>query len=232
MLEQRKNSDVIRQLLDLAGKRVVDVGCGSGGVVRLMTREGAHVIGIECNPRQLAKANAAEKAGDERYLEGWGEALPLDDDSVDIVVYFNSLHHVPVDKHDQALLEAARVLVPDGLLYITEPVAAGAHFEMMQPIDDETCVRAEALKAIGRATGTLFEAISEENYFYQVIDASYEAFAEDMTRIDASRDELFRTRDAELRQRFYDYGIKQPDGRYAFEQPMRVNLLARKPPRQ
>ncbi len=228
MLEQRKNSDVIRDLLDLPGKRVVDVGCGSGGLTRLMTRAGANVIGIECNPRQLGKVRTIEKAGNERYLEGWGEALPLEDESADILVYFNSLHHVPVENQDQALVEAARVLVPDGLLYISEPVAAGGYFEMMKPFDDETHVRSEALNAIGRAALTMFEQIREENYAYPDIISSYESFAEETTRIEPSRDELFRTKDKELRQAFKDHSVRQSDGRFAFEQPVRVNLLKKK----
>jgi len=228
MLEQRRNSDVISELLNLQGKRVLDVGSGDGALARLLTRKGAKVTGIECNPRQLSKANATEKAGDERYLDGRGEAMPVDDESTDIVIFFNSLHHVPVEGQDQALIEASRVLIPNGQLYISEPVASGAYFEMMKPFDDETHVRAEALNAISRATETLFDQEREVTYFYPDIIADYETFAEETTRIDSARDELFKTRDVELRQAFDAYGVKQADGRFAFDQPMRVNLLIKK----
>jgi ubiquinone/menaquinone biosynthesis C-methylase UbiE len=229
MLEQRRNSDVISELLVLEGKRVVDVGCGSGGLARLMTRKGAQVTGIECSPRQLAKAGEIDTVGDERYLEGRGEALPLDDQSTDIVVFFNSLHHVAVDCQEQALHEAARVLVPQGLLYICEPLAEGPHFEMMKPFDDETIVRAEAIKAIGRVTGTLFDRVREQSYFYQVKDADFETFAEEMTRIDSSRDALLRENRQQLEDSFYAHGTKLEDGRYGFDQPMHINLLQKKP---
>ena len=228
MLEQRRNSDVISELLDLDGKQVLDVGSGDGALTRLLTRKGAKVTGIECNPRQLAKANSSEKAGDEHYLEGRGEAMPVEDESADIVIFFNSLHHVPVEGQDQALIEASRVLRPNGQLYISEPIASGAYFEMMKPFDDETHVRAEALNAINRAAGTLFVQERVVTYFYPDIIADYDTFAEETTRIDPARDDLFKTRDEELRQAFDAYGVKQPDGRFAFDQPMRVNLLCKK----
>jgi len=47
-IPHRTNSEVLTASLDLSGKKVVDVGCGEGNLVRLMTRHGAKVFGIEC----------------------------------------------------------------------------------------------------------------------------------------------------------------------------------------
>lgn len=221
----RRNSDVIKELLDIPGKHILDVGSGDGGLTRLLTKMGGHVTGIECNARQLDKAASFKRVGEELYKDGKGEALPVPDNSIDIVVYLNSLHHVPVDDQYTALQEASRVLKTSGLLYICEPIAKGAHFEMVQPFDDETYVRAKALKAMKQSLGILFEQILEENYAYQVKDASFEDFTEEMTRIDPSRVALFAEKKEALKESFYAYGEKLPDGRYGFEQPMRVNLL-------
>ena len=38
---RRKHSAVLREILPLAGARITDIGCGDGGLVRLMTRAGA-----------------------------------------------------------------------------------------------------------------------------------------------------------------------------------------------
>jgi ubiquinone/menaquinone biosynthesis C-methylase UbiE len=225
MPSYRRNSDVIKDLLNISEKEILDVGCGDGGLTRLLTRLGGNVVGIECNSRQFDKANAVERVGTEQYREGKGEALPVPDSSIDVVIYLNSLHHVPVDMQDSALSEAARVLKSDGLLYICEPVAEGPHFEMLKPFDDETYVRAKALEAIRRVVGSLFEQITEETYSYQVKDASFEDFAEEMTRIDPTRDALFTEQKDALQNAFYTYGEKLPDGRYGFGQPMRVNLM-------
>ncbi len=44
-------------------------------------------------------------------------------------MFFNSLHHVPIEHQARALQEAARALRPGGLLCAIEPFAEGPHFE-------------------------------------------------------------------------------------------------------
>ncbi len=54
---------------------------------------------------------------------------------------------------DAALAEIARVLVPGGWLYVSEPVFAGPFNELMRLFHDEQAVRAAALAALARAHG-------------------------------------------------------------------------------
>jgi SAM-dependent methyltransferase len=143
----RKSADVVREVLPLRGARVLDVGCGDGSLVRLMTKEGAAAIGLEISDRQLARARAETPVGDESYRVGRAETLPFEDHAFDIVAFYNSLHHVPVDSQDEALAESARVLASGGHLFVVEPLAEGPMFELMRPVDDETEVRAAALAA-------------------------------------------------------------------------------------
>ena len=86
----------------------------------------------------------------EPYVVGWGQHLPFADASFDVVLFFNALHHVPVEVMSGALEEARRVLKRDGLLAVLEPVAAGTHFQLLQPVEDETDVRAEAEAQLAR----------------------------------------------------------------------------------
>ncbi len=72
-MERRRNHEVIVKTLALPGKRVIDVGCGDGTLVRLLASHGAHVLGVECSPRQLAKAWAQTPVTDERIIEGIGQ---------------------------------------------------------------------------------------------------------------------------------------------------------------
>ncbi len=219
---RKRNSDVLLEILDLAGKRVIDVGSGDGALSRLMAEHGARVIGIECSPRQLAKARAARRVADEAFVAGVAEHMPAADASADIVVFFNSLHHVPVAAQKQALAEAARVLTPDGLLYVSEPVAAGPYFELVRPVDDETAVRAHAYEVVRRAVG--FTPVREITYVHTIRHRDFEAFRERIISANAEREQIFATKDAELRRMFVELGTDGPDGR-TFDQPMRVNLL-------
>ncbi|WP_420349308.1 methyltransferase domain-containing protein [Pelagibius sp.] len=222
-----KHTAVLRDRLSLAGARVADIGCGDGGLVRALARAGAEVIGIDPQPHQLDRARAAPAAATERYCAAQGQALPLGDASLDVVVYFNALHHVPVAHQEAALAEAARVLRPGGCLYIQEPLAEGVFFEMVRPIEDETEVRARAFEALKRAADgkTLTE---EEQYIYRAPhrQASFEAFRDGMIAVDPARRPLVEAREESLRQSFMAAG-EQRDGAFWFEIPSRLNLLKR-----
>ena len=222
-MQRRRNADVIVETLDLDGKRVVDVGCGDGHLTRLMARNGASVLGVECSPRQLAKAWAADKVADERVVEGVGQDLPAEDGSADIVVFFNSLHHIPPEHMGTALAEAARVLTPGGLVYVSEPIAEGKFFETCRPIDDETRVRALAASALRAAPG--LEMADEFTYLHNVAMKSYEAFRDRIVSANHEREEKFAVLDGEMRALYAANGRPNGEGGMEFDQPMRVNIL-------
>lgn len=216
--------DALVQAVDLKRKRVIDVGAGDGNMARAMAGHGAHVLGVECAPQQLARANAAAKTADERYVEGVGEALPAPDASVDLVVFINSLHHVPVEGQGKALAEAARVLAPGGLLYIAEPLAEGAMFDLTQPVNDETAVRAAAYARIREAASHGLEQIWEKVHLMVRRLSTLDALRDQMLAVDPDRAPLFARHDAELRRRF-DAIPLGPFNMRQVEQPIRVNLL-------
>ena len=104
------------------GEYVVDVGCG-GGIDSLiaarMVGPTGQVIGVDMTPAMLAKARASgTEAGlnNVEFREGFGEALPVEDEWADVVISNGVLNLMP-DK-DAALREMARVLKPGGRLQI------------------------------------------------------------------------------------------------------------------
>ena len=223
----RESADVVRESLALPGARALDVGCGDGAVVRLMTRAGATAIGLEISEGQLARARAEELAGGETYRVGRAEALPFEDGSFDIVVFFNSLHHVPVEVQDQGLAEAARVLKSGGQLLILEPLAEGAMFELLRPVDDETEVRDAAYGALKRAAaGPDFEEVGEESFATVYAYASFEVFKDSILQVDQSRRAAFEQHEDALRDGFERTAARTDKG-YCFTHPKRLNLLKR-----
>ncbi|MDP7599984.1 MAG: class I SAM-dependent methyltransferase [Rhodospirillales bacterium] len=157
---KRSHADIIKKLLEPNGAKTIDVGCGAGKITRLLTEMGAEVTGIDPGERQLARARAATPVGNETFVEGVAENLPFDDQSMDIVLFFNSFHHIPKSDLAAAIKEAHRVLRPGGKLYFAEPVADGPQFEMSRLINDETEIRAFAYEVIKSVPENGFKTIT------------------------------------------------------------------------
>lgn len=223
----RDHIDVIAELVPLDGRRVVDVGCGKGVVTRKLAGLGAHVTGVEVEEAKLVTARAAEPVAGERYVEGRGEALPFPDAAVDVVVYHFSLHHVPVDCHDGALAEAARVLVPGGILFVAEPLAEGSFFELMRLVDDETEVRAAAQRTLARAPAAGFEPVAHRLYLQRRRYPDFAAVRAHSIAIDPSRAAIFDRKAEELERTFLSSG-RVEGGERVFDQPVRADVFRRR----
>jgi SAM-dependent methyltransferase len=219
-----KHLDRLATLIPVEGRRMADIGCGDGALVRALTRRGAAITGVEIDARALAPALAAPAVGGERYLEGRAEALPFGDAALDTVIFFNSLHHVPVELLDDAIAEAARVLVAEGCLFVLEPIAAGAYFELTRLVEDETFVRAEAYAALGRAGARGFTAVMEETYRNPLSFKDFEAFEARLAAVDPAREPVLARHRSTLRARFEATAEPSTDG-YRFYQPARINLF-------
>ncbi len=218
----RNPVDVLLELVPPAGRTVVDVGCGEGAVVRRFAAAGATAIGVEMGAEPLERARGHTPVGGERYLEGTGQAIPLDDASADAVLFVQSLHHVPPDAIDAALTEAARVVVPGGAVVVLEPVADGPFFALVRMVDDETSVRALAQEAVARAA---LPVVRELRFDAPVRLPSFDAFRDRITLADASRAAAFAEREAELRAAYDERA--GADGVFEAASPYVAQLLRR-----
>lgn len=229
------NRELLLKTLPLPAAEVVDIGCGDGRLARMIAEHGRakHVFGIECSLRQLEKAH--EFPADERVsiLEGIAQSLPFSAETIDIVIFFNSLHHIPEDAMDLALHEAARILRPDGLLYVCEPIAEGPFFTLCQPVDDETRVRAAAQDALGRVLRSPershLKLVKDLIYSNMVKLRSFDAFKERITSANPERDAIFEAKNQTLRAMFDDLAERDEDGAYLFEQPSYMILMQKVP---
>src|SRR5271168_5208728 len=99
----------------VAGKRVLDIACGEGyGAAALQKAGAARVIGVDVS--ESACRHACSKYGlDAR--PGTAEKIPLPDSSVDVIVSFETIEHVP--NPIGFLDECARILTPGGRLIIS-----------------------------------------------------------------------------------------------------------------
>lgn len=220
-------SDVaaIMNLFSLSGVRLLDVGCGAAANSRELVRSGATVIGIEPDPIQAEKNRSAEPIEGLELREGRAETLPFPSASIDGVVFFRSLHHVPIDAMDAALGEAARVL--DGersFLCLIEPGMDGSHFEVMRPFHDETVVRTAAQAAIARlAESGRFRRQVRYCFVQHPRHPSFEAMVTRMTGLTFNAITRDQVETDEVRALF-ERG-RTEEGDYRFVQPMLMDVF-------
>jgi ubiquinone/menaquinone biosynthesis C-methylase UbiE len=108
---------VLRHFLgreDLAGLTGIDIGCSTGYTVDTLRAAGMKVIGLDIDVPGLVCANS-RLGGQTTYLCADGSALPIEDKSIDVVVFNHIYEHV-VDA-GKVLDEIRRVLRDDGVAY-------------------------------------------------------------------------------------------------------------------
>ena len=96
-----------------AADRILDLGCGTGIVTRVLRKRlGGAVssVGLDASPQMIAKARSLEPEAD--FREGNAMALPFPDASFDLVLAQQMLQFVP--DRATALREVRRVLRPGG----------------------------------------------------------------------------------------------------------------------
>jgi SAM-dependent methyltransferase len=97
-----------------SGDRILDAGCGAGGLSVLAAKSGAIVCGIDASPALIAIAR--QSLPNAAFRVGSLEQLPYPDRSFDVVLAANSIQYTA--DATATLSELARVTVPNGRLAI------------------------------------------------------------------------------------------------------------------
>ncbi len=113
-------------------KVVLDIASGSGYGTQLLAKHAAKVYGVDIDEDTVEYAKKHYGAENIIYKVGDGERIPLEDNSVDVVVTFETIEHIK--NYEQFIAEINRVLVPDGLAIVSTPndleFAEGNHYHL------------------------------------------------------------------------------------------------------
>jgi len=129
---QRIRDGIHESLADWVGgaglepKRILDVGCGTGALMRRMVERfpAAELTGVDVSPNMVAQARERLPKGlNVNFVEGPAEKLPFEDGQFDLVVTTICFHHW--QSRVKGIAEVRRVLAPGGQFFIADHFAIG-----------------------------------------------------------------------------------------------------------
>lgn len=101
------------------GKTVLDIASGAGYGTKLISKSAKKVYGIDYNLDAINYAKEHYAAQNIEYKQGDAQAIPLPDNSVDIIISFETIEHLPKPK--TFIKEVKRVLKKDGQFIVSTP---------------------------------------------------------------------------------------------------------------
>jgi len=103
----------------VAGKDVLDIASGEGYGSNILSKVAKSVLGVDVDEASVAHANRKYGSSSLKFLAGDACSVPMEDQSVDAVVSFETIEHV--EDQDTMIKEFKRVLRPGGLVIISSP---------------------------------------------------------------------------------------------------------------
>jgi SAM-dependent methyltransferase len=117
-----ENRFIMRQMGDIQGKFLLDLGCGAGENSVYFAKKGAHCVAADYSPGMVDVALKLAAANGVQIEGHTANAMDLDfpDNTFDLVYASNLLHHIPNPRI--ALKEMHRVLKPGGKACFWDPL--------------------------------------------------------------------------------------------------------------
>lgn len=103
------------------GKTVLDIACGEGYGTKILSKSANKVIGIDIDNSSIDHAKKTYKEDNIEFICGNVTDIPLLNDTVDVVVSYETIEHIDETTQKKFLTEIKRVLKESGILIISTP---------------------------------------------------------------------------------------------------------------
>ncbi|MCK8489042.1 class I SAM-dependent methyltransferase [Paenibacillus sp. MBLB2552] len=103
------------------GKKVLDAACGEGYGSFLLSTSATEVIGIDISKESIDHAKKKYRADNLLFLQASVDDMPIANESLDIVVSFETIEHVEEEIQRKFLQEVVRILNRTGRFVISTP---------------------------------------------------------------------------------------------------------------
>ena len=166
------------ETLNLDNKTILELGCGNATITKQLALNGSNRKIIACEVDEIQyKKNLLLNIENIEFKLNPAQEIQLEDESVNMVFLFNSFHHIPRNLMKKALQEIKRVLKPNGLVYISEPIYTGKANELYSIYNDKEEVYIEAFNNIKQVVDNEEFKLFRELFFQtEIIYENFEDF--------------------------------------------------------
>jgi SAM-dependent methyltransferase len=157
--QERGRVDRLRRLLGgakLADRRILNVGCGTGGFNLVAEEAGLHAVGVDADAEAIAICALKQEKGGGAFVRAVAERLPFPDGVFDLVYCFSAIEHV--DSVEESVAEMVRVTRRGGSIYVHTPNAWSwyeGHYKLLWAPFLPAAVGRLYLRLRGRPSGYL-----------------------------------------------------------------------------
>ena len=133
-----KGNKLLERLSSLAtcrGRRILEIGCGTGKYIELIAPESQSYIAVDSSRRMIEFARKrCERIGGTRFIHCEAGTLPIKSSSIDVVFASWVISGiVPWQARERVVNESLRVLKPDGHIWLFENDSGGEFMDMRDP---------------------------------------------------------------------------------------------------
>ena len=212
------------ETLNLDNKTILELGCGSATMTKLLSQYGSNRVIIACEVDQLQhEKNLLLNIPNIEFKLNSAQDINLDDESVDMIFMFKSFHHIPYNLMKKALEEIKRVLKPNGLVYISEPLFQGDQNQLISMFHDEEQVRIDAFEHIKEAVESEQFKLFRELFFQtEVIYEDFEDFKAKQMNLSYNDNTITKELEEKIKDKFNSFNEGK---RTSFMKPFRVDIL-------